>query len=64
MWTDSERIRFLEGLRTYGKQWQAIQTHVQTKTEKQVKVYANNLRSCLAKRPQAELADLDQILNI
>ena len=64
MWTDPERLRFIEALRTYGKQWHAIQAHVQTKTEKQVKVYANNLRASLAKRPQPELADLDQILGI
>lgn len=39
-WTGAEHFRFLEALKTYGKEWQKVQSHVDSRTSTQARSHA------------------------
>jgi SHAQKYF class myb-like DNA-binding protein len=40
MWTPDEHQRFIEAIKMFGKDWVAIEQHVQTRSAKQVKSHS------------------------
>jgi SHAQKYF class myb-like DNA-binding protein len=48
-WTREEQLRYIEGLRLYGKDWKSIALFVGTRTARQVKSHDQKFRILVAK---------------
>ena len=49
-WTREEHFRFLQALKTYGKEWKYVQKHVATRSSTQARSHAQKFFSKLDKK--------------
>ena len=53
-WTKAEHLKFLEGLKLYGKNWRKIQLHVGTRTTTQARSHAQKYFARLQEKGEKE----------
>jgi SHAQKYF class myb-like DNA-binding protein len=59
-WTPEEQRLFLEALRTFGKDWKAVQDHIKTRTRAQIHSHSQKLRNQAKNNPSRMEALLGQ----
>ena len=59
-WTSKEQSLFLEAVRTFGKDWNAVQDHIKTRTKRQIGSHSQKLRNQAKNNPSRMEALLGQ----
>jgi SHAQKYF class myb-like DNA-binding protein len=49
-WTYTEHLRFVQGLKRYGRQWQQIEKHIGSRTSQQIRSHAQKVFKHIEKR--------------
>ncbi len=64
MWTPDEHQRFIEAIKMFGKDWVAIEQHVQTRSAKQVKSHSQKFLWVLSRSVNPEDTILLETLKV
>ena len=62
LWTDEEHLRFIEAVRTHGKDWTKIAEHVGSRTNQSLRDHAKVFVKRAQKDPELEGSDIVPIL--
>ena len=63
-YTDSDKVKFSEALKLYGKDWKEVSKHVGTKTLESVRCHFYQTRKALLKEPCKYLGYDEEFVNL